>query len=559
MNAMSRSLSNSLCGLTLLVGVAVARGQDVVVEAVDAEGAPVAGVPVVLRVSPFGGSALSIDCVRATTDASGRAVFSDVDDVRRGTPLPVPVELPESERWREVGWRLQIDSVPIASGAFVTLGRELPTEVVRLSTANLAELHVVAVDSTGAPTDDSTEVLVMSAESSTSATPLRMSISETDSSRGVALLDFVRRPLVSGEATLPWIGVDDGVAVFVRRNALSDWSGVHWKQQDGDERNRVEVELAAGLRTFVLRPTQVGQGASLSSLRARRTVREDEAAAFESVPLERRAVVSEGWTEGTGLSVCPATWTPFESFQHGAVGEVVFDATPSGLTHLDLAQVAARTEDGVERCAIVALASLSAEPRVVAPAPLGARVEPLSGVVVDALGAPLSGALLLLEESYWSYTFAFDRPSLLRLAHTTTDSLGRFSLPYPPAKGRRIVLSAPGCFLQASPAADEAVLRIVAERIQSLRGYIRVSDPDAARDLNILLLRADGSSASAQPGLTVGCSCDGVFQFDRVAPGRHTLIVRRVRDRQPPLELFRRENILLSEGGVTDIGEIAIQ
>jgi hypothetical protein len=120
--------------------------------------------------------------------------------------------------------------------------------------------------------------------------------------------------------------------------------------------------------------------------------------------------------------------------------------------------------------------------------------------------------------------------------------------------------SAPGHRSAAQSVATSTThLRFVLERRAALHGYLRTSDPASAENLNLLLLRReDGVSETHAPGVTLGCSCDGRFEFDELRPAEYTLIVRRVVSGARPVELARRDKFVLMPGQVLDLGEIVI-
>ncbi|MBL8802805.1 MAG: hypothetical protein JNN27_12455 [Planctomycetes bacterium] len=100
---------------------------------------------------------------------------------------------------------------------------------------------------------------------------------------------------------------------------------------------------------------------------------------------------------------------------------------------------------------------------------------------------------------------------------------------------------------------------LVLPRAATMRGYVRTADPDKVAGLNLLLLRRESDVPEAKsPGVTLGCSCDGRFEFEALRPAEYTLIVRRVVSGARPVEITRRNKLVLMPGEVLDLGEIVI-
>jgi hypothetical protein len=93
----------------------------------------------------------------------------------------------------------------------------------------------------------------------------------------------------------------------------------------------------------------------------------------------------------------------------------------------------------------------------------------------------------------------------------------------------------------------------------TVRGRLRALGALGGADLNLLLLREQYAVAETRwSGRTLGCSCDGEFEFPDVVRGRYTLIVRRVIEGAPPRELARIERLDVNVHGVFDLGEVLV-
>ena len=184
--------------------------------------------------------------------------------------------------------------------------------------------------------------------------------------------------------------------------------------------------------------------------------------------------------------------------------------------------------------------------------------------IVDDIGAPVAGAKV--RWSAWQDSLNTDSFHSFETS-LNANQLGQCSLSRPIEhyatgtawEGRMQVTAHGHAIAEQTFYWHTTRLRFVLERCAVMRGYIRTSDPEAATNLNLLLLRREQAvPESHAPGVTLGCSCDGRFEFDELRPAEYTLIVRRVVPGARPVELARREKLVLTKGQVLDLGEIVI-
>jgi hypothetical protein len=185
--------------------------------------------------------------------------------------------------------------------------------------------------------------------------------------------------------------------------------------------------------------------------------------------------------------------------------------------------------------------------------------------IVDDIGAPVAGAKV--RWSAWQDSLSTDSFHSFETS-LNANQLGQCSLSRPIEhyatgaawEGRMQVTARGHAIAEQSFYWHTTRLRFVLERCAVVRGYIRTSNPEAVTDLNLLLLRRENHVPEAKsPGVTLGCSCDGRFEFDELRPAEYTLIVRRVVSGARPVELARREKLVLTKGQVLDLGEIEVR
>ncbi|MBL8802804.1 MAG: hypothetical protein JNN27_12450 [Planctomycetes bacterium] len=184
--------------------------------------------------------------------------------------------------------------------------------------------------------------------------------------------------------------------------------------------------------------------------------------------------------------------------------------------------------------------------------------------IVDDIGAPVAGAKVCW--SAWQDSLSTDSFHSFETS-LNANQLGQCSLSRPIEhyatgaawEGRMQVTAHGHAIAEQTFYWHTTRLRFVLERCAVMRGYIRTSDPEAATNLNLLLLRREHDvPESHASGVTLGCSCDGRFEFPDLRPAEYTLIVRRVVSGARPVEITRRNKLVLMPGEVLDLGEIVI-
>ena len=336
--------------------------------------------------------------------------------------------------------------------------------------------------------------------------------------------------LYTSELSLWPVRVGHDLSILLRRNALSDRLTAAVNAGDIADDLRARVELGSRAQTWRLRPTRDGAPAANSELRAR--IRGRRGALRESV------VVTD------------------------ARGELLIDIYPPDRNGRRLV-LSERSEAGRARVGVV---DLRDERQALIDVALETRAE-IQIEIVDDSGAPVAGA----EVATFAYG-AFDGleyGSNAPLAPPLkTDELGRAQLFRTDkhyagvfAWWGRVEVTARG-YSMAEASFSERVpdLRLVLDRPAKVLGYLRATDPMDVADINLLLLRReDGAPETQAPGVTLGCSCDGRFEFEELRPTEYTLIVRRIVSFARPVELARREKLVLTNGQVLDLGEIEVR
>lgn len=319
----------------------------------------------------------------------------------------------------------------------------------------------------------------------------------------------------------------------VQRNDASDPLKAIVAVDEVRDDRRAEVRLGAGMRS--LEVTVTSDGAAVRN-------RELELAVFESAPWKkndetRNARVS---TDSEGAFIVDVAELPWLE------------------RRLVVVQRGGEPEDD----RVGALDFIGGEARV----ELSPRAR-LQLEVVDHLGEPMEWSKLGWDwnaswyEFHWSYgriggqTPAFDEHGRARLVRSTAS--------YAWHRGWRceLILMASGYVpVCARSNEGDSVMRVVLEPFGSVSGYLRANDRSSDESLNLLLLRRQRDEPEAlASGVSLGCSCDGRFQFDNLLAGEFTLVVRRIRTGEAPQELARVERIQLGPGQALDLGDVAIE
>jgi len=527
---------------------------EVLVETVDAKGVPVGDVPVLLWFEESdAASSWSAHQALRTNSSTGRVVFRHAS-VR----LPVRLdpstgfawdwELAQSSRAiaGESGWFVQVLCNPVPSGARAPCPNPPDAEPVRLSVEGLAAVDVVVRDSNG-PVDWKDGELVSDPFRCNEARISFGEFSVCSLESWENLLRFfpmgVREPLREGRAKV-WMALG-GAARFalVRRNALSDGFVATLSSPALGETHALArtVDVDVRLRTRYFRPLVDGDRIPNATFEVRR-----ECSDFDSSALARS-------DSSASVDDRDREWPEeLSGSEFSAPHRLVTDA--DGVFAIDSARqllpgLAVKLEREGKPPLFAGVADRFGAPGQPVLFQLRAAPAPVRGTVVDDTGAPIEGA----------------RVSLVGVPYVpmelTADALGAFECPTPSLWQVRGTANMPG-HRQATleqRVDDEPIVAVLC-RNAGARGVLRVTDPHGPVDLNVLLLRREaGVPLESSPGRSIGCSCDGLFEFPDLEPGRYTLIVRRARSGKKPLELATVESFEVNAGEVSDLGEIRVE
>lgn len=496
--------------------VVLERDGDLEVETVDPDGRRLSNVPVVLRRStefrtdaPGSGAAHSpslgalasdpwpwvVAESRAISNASGRAVL------RHAVATRTAVERYSGDH----SWRVALDALGPDGGAQIDVTRDAwERGTVRLVVEGTYELDVRFVDDGQPVRAVEWAALVASDESG------RRRIRETEPSGGVARfrhLDESYEPLLR-----------------VRRNAVSV----------AVEAGPVEVTREGSRRSATF---ELGRG--LAKVRARVTM--------DGLPLERVRIA--GHPGSKAISVELALDPP---------GELRLDFQPWGWMHgVTLGEVDGDREAWIAppvpgRSGAIELGEIE-----LVTAPLA-----IAGFVTDETGAPLAGVDVVARRLGPADEFGDpaspDDPPL----RAVTDERGQFALSTTIRASFRLELSSRAAFSELVEPVPTGTfgLQVVMRGPARLRGRVRFASQEAAGDVQVLALRVDGGvPIERAPGVSRGCACDGLFEFENLKAGRYILLVRRPTRSGTPIELARREGLVLLAGDTLEAGELRIE
>jgi hypothetical protein len=512
---------------------------------VDREGVGVAGVPVLLRSSMNAG----VRSLRAVSGVNGRGAFrhasawwaAESESSRRvepfggadeegesdtNAPRTMPLFVVSTNDWPT----LEVESLPHSSRRRIELGKELPSEPVVVSASDLTEV-------------------VLSVRTAADVAPLDGGwVTDPD--------DWTRFPLVApvggiagvSQARL-WVHADSApIALYARRNSTSaEYPFSIWRP--AVLAARAEVVVGRDHRTLRARPLIDGR------------VRPH--------------------TEFTLVWEHPGD----HGYYRPRIARVTSDASGDLLLDIELSREperllvvyrAAASRDLVGLVASDAGQDNSAE---IALAPRNEFILALA----DDRGTPLADAQANVwigdeyvtaepnhDEPTWRNAVAsrsvdeYGRTRVTRTDWSYVDLLGSW--------GGNLSVSADGYATAESHFdAQTKHLRLVLPREARVSGRIRSANPDKLSQLDVLLLRREeGVPEKHAPGFVADCGRDGSFEFSglrsagdqSVVPLRptesYTLSVRRVVSGARPVELTRREGLLVGPGETLDVGEIVI-
>ncbi len=493
---------------------APATQRDLVVET-RGEGERVVGdVPFVLEYRSSSAPRDPVVVLRARTDMeSGRAVLTDVVALRETH------ERLAGSGAKSLHWTLRIATGPRDQAERVVLTDAWPT-TVRLNAMDLVALQVEVVDGAGAPAFEGGEIGVLAGRSRLDdplRTPLKWARPYT-----VGRIERATR-VVAGQARI-WPVARETLVLAARLNGLSDWRlGRFWRRGSaGDVVHRLVVEP----QTRVRRVRVFADGQPLSHATIAVVRREP------SSPYLPSAV----WDEAVDITT-----------GEDGVAELAIDSAA-----LFTLLFRASGPDGRERVATLELpgpeAGVASDAWEIGLAP----PQIVRGSIVDPHGVPVAGARVnMTDGDSWVFN-ALEFPA---------DDFGRFEFKFLRSDRWSFRFAADGFaprVLELSTSEHDQ--EVVLMRTTDLSGYLRAADPQHVADLNLLLLRREhGVPLESAPGCSLGCSCDGRFEFKDLQPGRYTLIVRRASSGAAPIELLRRDEIEILGGQALDLGELRIE
>ncbi len=492
-----------------------AAQRDLVVET-RGEGERVVGdVPFVLEYRSYSAPRDPVVVLRARTDPdSGRAVLTDVVALRE-----------EHEQLAGGGvkpleWSLHIAAAAAERPQRVVLPKVWPWRV-RLNAADLVAIRVDVVDSAGARTFEGGEVR---------AQRMRWSSHFTEQVRGTweSAHDRSAGPhaaaIADGWARLWPVERAHGVGLAARLNVLSDWrlGWFDWTRSAGDAPFQLIVEPQ--IRTHRVRAYIDGQPLVQGTLTvARRRP-------------GRPRLRDSDWDRGLDVTTDADGVAEFE----------IDSAAPFTLA------LRTRGADGRKRVAELTLPGPSAEASADAWEIGLLPPQLVRGFVVDPLGRPVADARIAITDGdSWAFN------ALPYFA----DESGRFEFQFLRSDRWNFRFSADGFAprtLELPTSQHDQRIELAPTSV--LSGYLRVADPLDVVDLNLVLLRREhGVPLESSPGCSLGCSCDGRFEFKDLQPGRYTLIVRRAGSGSAPIELARRDEIEILYGQSFDLGELRLE
>jgi hypothetical protein len=341
---------------------------------------------------------------------------------------------------------------------------------------------------------------------------------------------------IDGRACFAWFGRAPHARVLTRRNAVSDWSGV-WLALGDAAPTEVRVTPAAGLRSIRIRPS-ADVGAQLVSFTARRLIGSAPLTSYRGAtptPLAHGAV---------------ARWSEEGEVRLDEAGELRVDLVEDSASQFALIELRAQRSDASSVEAVVDARGAAAFREEPFEAVFRAPRVAVAGFVLDEMRRPVVGASVWIAKSD------------LVLAQLESDAAGAFTYRSALAGPFQLVAMAPDRIPSRSDglAAGASALEIVLPRSSGVRGRL-VSDSSASlAESNLVLLRVDSDAPpGSSPGIVVSCDRRGEFELNGLSPGSYVLYVRRVRYREPPVELARREGMEVLPGQIVDLGELRVE
>ncbi len=341
---------------------------------------------------------------------------------------------------------------------------------------------------------------------------------------------------VDGGACFDLQGREPHARVLTRRNAASDWSGV-WLSLDGTKQQEVRVTPAAGLRSIRIRPSADG-GAQLVSFTARRLIGTEPLTSF-------RGATSNPLAHGV-----LARWSELGEVRLDAAGELRVDIVEESVATLALIELRAQRADASEMEVIVDARGSAAFREEPFEAVFRAPRVAVAGFVLDEMRRPVVGASVWIAKND------------LVLAQLESDASGAFTYRSAFAGPFQLVATAIDRIPYRSDglAAGAGALEVVLPRASGVRGQLVSESSAPSTEFNLVLLRVDSDAPpGSSPGIVASCDRRGALELEGLSPGSYVLCVRRVRYREPPVEVARHEGIEVLPGQLFDLGELRVE
>jgi hypothetical protein len=530
---------------------------DLTVLVTGADGKPLGGVPVHLLqerstegLVEVGDDSLRCGAVRSGAD-DGIARLAHVGFIRSrladGRPLHV-----------------RIDAFPESSGARARVPDEIDDTPLVLSAANLTQVSIEAVDKDGRPVGQAFEAaLVHDPNAASNPSP---------SSSVVARAQWAIEPSVPGgkphirastlesETSFECVDVAAGLVALVRRNTLSDWSGRLVDRHAVGGAQRVPLQLGEGCESVVLSLKLGEDPITAGTVRVRRGVSPQDLAGPVMGAPRAGGTLRSFWESGL-LAWTDGYWTDWVELP---LSELRVDFAPAARAATGLLGITTHTPDGKRRFALVDVRARTPRVEHRVEIDLTNCDQAITGAIEDGSGRPVPDAVVHLELPLQPEGSLHDPTygPCIRLWSEVTDGYGRFQLPCPQKGPFRVLATSADQFVEVFRDGVLAGANVSLELSPrgGVRGVLRTTGPLGSTDLNVLLLRyAFAGDKQPSSGFTLGCSCEGEFEFKNARAGRYTLIVRRAQGRAPPIELLRVEEVEVTAGEVTDLGELRVE
>jgi hypothetical protein len=527
--------------------------RDLAVLVTGADGKPLGGVPVhLLQEWPAEGLVEIRDdsflCgpVRSGAD-DGIARLSHVDFIRStlvgGRPLYV-----------------RLDAFPESSGARVRVPDAFGDTPVVLSAANLTQVSIEAVDNEGRPVDSHFETAIaLDPTTASSLSPSSAAVVRELRALGPSA-PHIRASTLESAASLEWVDIDAGLLALTRRNTLSDWSGCVVGGPVTGGVKRVPLQLGEGCESVVVSLKLGDAPITEATVRVRRAVTLHAHSGPPQRPQGAERALHSYWESGH-VAWSEGYWTDWVEIP---LTELCVDFSPVARAATGLLGITIEPPDGKRRFVLVDVRERAASPEHRVEIDLTNCDQTITGRIVDDSGRTVPGVEVHLDLTQKNEIpfFTSGDEQCIRLWSTLSDKRGAFQLPCPENGRFRVVAATADQFVEVVRdgvlAGEDVSLQLNPRG--GVRGVLRATGPLGSADLNVLLLRyAFAGDKQPSSGFTLGCSCEGEFEFKNAREGRYTLLVRRARGRAPPVELLRVEGVEVTAGEVTDLGELRIE